>query len=61
MTAPVDQAHVERLVREIIERDRREPGFGRAVVAALVAKLGPAILKPAPRPSDGVDVSSLIG
>jgi hypothetical protein len=59
MTAPVDQAHVERLVREIVQRDSAEPGFARAVVAALVAKFGPAILKPAPRPSD-VDVSTLI-
>ncbi len=52
----------DRLAIAIVRHDHRVmPGFARAVVAALVAKLGPAVLKPAPRPSDEIDVSTLVG
>jgi len=64
---PLDHEHLsaaaDRLVREIMRRDRAEPGFAHSVIARLVAELGPGVLKPAPRsPSDdaAVDVSCLI-
>ena len=58
-TPQVDQSHVDRLTREIVQADRVTPSFARALIAAVVARLGPAILKPAPR--DDVDITALVG
>jgi hypothetical protein len=59
MTA-IDQAATDRLARMIVELDGRQPGAAAAVVAELVARLGPDVLKPAPKSNGSVDISTLI-
>ena len=60
MTA-LDQSVVDRIVRLIVERDRREPGTAREVVLAIVARLGTDVAKPKPQNGADVDLRSLIG